>query len=104
MGLFLTNTELEELTGYKLATKQTNWLQARGYYVETNARGIPRITYTQIEDMRRHNAPVNSLLLSVKPNSTNTIVQPDPHRHASLAAEPNFNSLRQKITKVGTHG
>lgn len=92
MGLFLTKTELQELTGYKIATKQSAWLQARGYYTEINARGIPRITYTQVEDMRRSATKSNNVIpLNQSDNST-------------FVSEPNYNNLRIKIKKVSAHG
>lgn len=92
MGLFLTNLELLELTGYKLANKQAEWLANRGYYVETNARGVPRITYTQVEDKRR-----NSTL-------KNNVIQFSPVENLSFQSEPNFNNLRQEIHKVNING
>lgn len=60
MGLFLTQLELQELTGYKLSYYQVGWLKAQGYYVETNARGIPKITYSQVENHRRIQSPADS--------------------------------------------
>lgn len=95
MGLFLSNTELQELTGYKLASKQSHWLKCHGYYLECNARGIPRVTYMQVEEMRRHFAPVNIQ----NQNLNNQIKNPDP----SSTSEPDFNRLRQKIKKEN-HG
>jgi len=91
MGLFLSNAELESLTGYKLASKQAHWLKCHGYYVESNARGIPRITYKQIEEMRRNFSPINIQ----NQNLNSQIKNPD----LSSASEPNFNRLRQKIKK-----
>jgi Domain of unknown function (DUF4224) len=103
MGLFLTNSELQDLTGYKLATKQTAWLQARGYYTEINARGIPRITYTQVEEMRRNNTPTNILFLNhQKPQRTNNLKHQTPTMQTS--SEPNFINLQNKINKRGTNG
>ncbi len=79
-GLFLTQAELEALTGYKLASKQAEWLCAHGYVVELNARGIPTITYAQIEDARK--------------------VQPDQRSlFKNSAIEPDFLTLRTKLTK-----
>ncbi|NOT15474.1 MAG: DUF4224 domain-containing protein [Methylotenera sp.] len=98
----MTNTELQELTGYKLASKQSSWLRARGYYVETNARGIPRVTYTQVEEMRRNNTSFNAALISVSPRhygvTQNTLFP------ARFTVEPNLNGLRQKINKTSPHG
>lgn len=91
MSLFLTNAELQELTGYKIVSKQLHWLRCRGYYVESNARGVPRITYTQIEEMRRINAPAMSHIQHVTPNNTN--------QHLPTKSEPNINGLRQIIQK-----
>lgn len=53
MALCLTNDELYELTGYKRGAEQARWLRGQGYYVECNARGIPRITHVQVEEKRR---------------------------------------------------
>ncbi len=92
MGLFLTNNELQELTGYKLASKQSSWLSNKGYYVETNARGIPRITYIQIEERRRLLASTNNVI---------ALNQPDK---PTFETEPNFKSLRNKIKKVSANG
>lgn len=97
MGLFLSSSELEELTGYKLASKQTHWFKCHGYYVESNARGVPRITHTQIEEMRRNNTPANHKLLNALP--TNNFNQ-----NSIINAEPDFNGLRQKINKGDVNG
>ena len=88
MGLFLTNSELQELTGYKTASKQIFWLRNHGYFVETNARGIPRITYSQIEEMRRN---------AVSKTNIHSLNQ-------ALNSEPNFESLRIKINKMQAYG
>lgn len=103
MGLFLTNIELEELTGYKLANKQASWLKCRGYYVETNVRGVPRITYLQVEEMRRNNTLSNSIF----PNSqhhSNSVTQSNLHQYTAHTIEPDFNGLRKKINKVDING
>ncbi len=91
MGLFLSSSELEELTGYKIASKQNHWLRCHGYYLECNARGIPRITHTQVEEMRRHFVPVNIQ----NQNLSNQIKNPK----LSAVSEPDFSRLRQKIKK-----
>ena len=86
MGLFLTNEELHELTGYRLPNKQVTWLKSHGYFVETNVRGIPRITPTQIEDRRRNQTHANNIFSLDNFQSANN-------------TEPNFNNLRKKIKK-----
>lgn len=91
MGMFLTNQELYELTGYRLASKQSQWLRCHGYFVETNVRGIPRITYAQIEEMRRINTPAMTHPQHVTPGNTN--------QHLSPMTEPNFDGLRHLIQK-----
>ncbi len=53
MSLFLNKEELEDLTGYKRGADQARWLRSKGYYVEVNALGIPRITQNQIDEKRR---------------------------------------------------
>lgn len=52
MGICLDIDELHELTGYKRGSDQARWLRSNGYYVECNARGIPRITHAQVEAKR----------------------------------------------------
>lgn len=109
MSLFLTNSEMMELTGYKLPTKQVGWLLNRGYYVETNARGLPRITYSQIEEMRRANTPMNLK------NHNNMQVLNHPkiqsvyfnHQESTSTSEPNMNNLLNRINslnKVSANG
>ena len=109
MSLFLTNSELTEMTGYKLPTKQVSWLLNRGYYVETNSRGMPRITYAQVEEMRRVNTPMNL----TKHNNMQVLNHPkiqslylNNQQHA-LASEPNMNNLLNIINnlkKASVHG
>lgn len=91
MGLFLTNEELQELTGYRLPSKQVIWLKCHGYFVETNVRGIPRITQLQIEDMRRNQMQENN------------VIKLNHSQNLSNDTEPNFNNLRTKIKK-NNHG
>lgn len=92
MGLFLTDNELLDLTGYKTASKQVTWLQNHGYYVETNVRGIPKVTHTQIEDMRRTSM------------QTNNIIQFKQLKDSRSKSEPDFNCLRTKINKPSING
>ena len=102
MGLFLTNSELTEMTGYKLPTKQVVWLLNRGYYVETNAQGLPRITYLQVEEMRRVNTPINLK------NHNNLQVLNHPkiqsictkNQQPAPSSEPNMNNLLNKINNL----
>lgn len=111
MGLFLTHSELQELTGYKLPTKQVGWLINRGYFVETNARGIPRITYLQVEDMRRQQTPINLLPF----NNTHLInkhinlgqkqqIASSNNQLTAITSEPNINNLIHKINQAIKHG
>lgn len=37
--MFLTESELETLTGYKLGKKQCEWLTRKGWVFEPNAHG-----------------------------------------------------------------
>jgi hypothetical protein len=55
MGMFLTDDELEEMTGLKRGADQARWYEKRGYYVECNARGKPRITWVQVDQKRQIN-------------------------------------------------
>lgn len=106
MGLFLTNSELQEMTGYKLPTKQVGWLRHRGYFVETSSRGIPRITYTQVEDMRRFNTPMNLPNLNKTQAINNQTYQGANLniQHQGSESEPNMNNLLNKINRVVANG
>ena len=80
--MFLNGAELFDLTGYKRGAEQARWLRANGYYVETNARGVPRITEQQINERRA---------LSQMPNATAPTTGPD------------VLAFRQKITLNARH-
>ena len=116
MGLFLTNIEMQELTGYLLPTKQVGWLLNHGYFVETNSRGMPRITYSQVEDMRRNNTPMHLTTLNNTQNIDRTTNQMHTHQtkyfnnqQQMVASEPNMHNLMNKIknlnmNKVSSNG
>lgn len=104
MGLFLTNNELQELTGYKLASKQSSWLSNKGYYVETNARGIPRITYSQVEEMRRNHTPANLLNFNRTPRRLTNQFNQELENQSIASLEPNLNNLQIRIQKASVNG
>lgn len=54
-GLFLTDEEMQQLTGYARKSKQVAWLKAQGIPFRPNATGHPVVTRTAIEG--RHEAP-----------------------------------------------
>ncbi len=101
--MFLTSSELQELTGYKLPSKQSSWLSNRGYYVEINARGIPRITYSQVEEMRRNHTPENLLILNT-PRPLNNQRNQELTMQSTASLEPNLNKLRLRIQKASING
>jgi hypothetical protein len=41
--MFMTFEELVELTGWRMPGKQLDWLKARHWVFETNARGWPKV-------------------------------------------------------------
>jgi hypothetical protein len=82
MSLCLSSSELEELTGYKRGADQKRWLQSHGYYVECNARGVPRITHAQVEERRRQTP--SAAAIESRPKT-----------------EPNVVEFRQRL-KLGT--
>jgi hypothetical protein len=104
MSLFLTSSELLELTGYKLASKQSSWLANHGYYVEINARGIPRITYSQVEEMRRNHIPANPLILNHTLRQLTNQLNQEPTMRSIASLEPNLNNLRLRIQKASANG
>ena len=42
-NLLLQNVEVQELTGFKLPSRQVQWLHAGGWIYETDRHGRPRI-------------------------------------------------------------
>jgi hypothetical protein len=89
MALFLTKDELIDLTGYRQPSGQCKWLRSHGYFVELNARGIPRITYEQVHESRRQ-------------KSTQGMKQ-DGENHF-FEREPNSEALRKKISTRNLNG
>lgn len=104
MGLFLTSNELLELTGYKLASKQSSWLANHGYYVEINARGIPRITYSQVEEMRRNHTQENLLNLNLASRHLTKQLNQQLTVQSIAALEPNLTNLQLRIQKASVNG
>jgi hypothetical protein len=47
--MFLTDDELQELTGYKLPSAQRRWLRERGWRHEVNRVGRPRVARAYCE-------------------------------------------------------
>lgn len=71
--LLLTPDELEQITGRKLPKKQAEWLLAKHWQFEVNARGAPVVARTYAE------ARLSGI--SVTPQS-------------ARARRPNFDALR----------
>lgn len=49
--LFLVDSEIEALTGYKLSAHQTKWLRAKGWRFELNGNRKPIIARKYAEKM-----------------------------------------------------
>ncbi len=47
--MFLTRTEIFELTGYKRGTAQARWLRAEGFSFRIGADGRPRVLRAAVE-------------------------------------------------------
>lgn len=71
MTTFLSHLEIVELTGYKIPSKQINWLRLQGFIFRIAADGYPRID-------RSHYLKLMG--------GYNNNIQPK--------TEPNFNSLK----------
>jgi len=50
MSIFMSSRELEELTGYKLATYQRDWLKANRYRFEMRRNGTPALLRREVEN------------------------------------------------------
>jgi hypothetical protein len=46
---FLTDIELVELTGLKQPAAQARYLHSKGYRFDCNARGVPRVLWSQVQ-------------------------------------------------------
>ncbi len=60
---FMSDDEIEFLTGYKRPSKQCAWLRQRGWNYETNAAGKPRVVEAHCE----HNLTSRPFERSLKP-------------------------------------
>ena len=49
MSIFMSPRELEELTGYKLASYQRDWLKANNYRFEMRRNGTPALLRREVE-------------------------------------------------------
>lgn len=48
-GLFLTEEEISDLTGYRYAVYQMRWLKQRGWKFEVAADGKPRVLRAHLD-------------------------------------------------------
>jgi hypothetical protein len=53
--LFLTHTQLTELTGFKSSKKQCQWLSAAGYRFDCRADGRPMVLLAQLLERQCRN-------------------------------------------------
>jgi len=51
IALFVTDAELQELTGYRRHADQRRWLKARGWRFEVSASGKPIVSRQHAETM-----------------------------------------------------
>lgn len=47
--IFLTESEVEDLTGYKNPSAQRRWFEKRGYRFAVRADGRPRVMVAEVE-------------------------------------------------------
>jgi hypothetical protein len=76
--MFLTDTDLQSLTGYKRAAEQRRWLTSHGWAFEVRADGKNRVLLQEVQAkmLTGHAAGSRS------------------HRHAHRSAEPDLAALR----------
>lgn len=60
MTHFLTDTDLADLTGLKQPAAQARYLLGKGYRFDCNARGVPRVLWSQVE-ARQAGIPANDV-------------------------------------------
>jgi hypothetical protein len=46
--MFLTHHEIQELTGYKIPSKQIKWLRDEGFIFKVAGDGRPRVLYSEV--------------------------------------------------------
>jgi hypothetical protein len=66
--MFLSDEELQEMTGLIRGADQARWFRNHGYYVECNTRGKPRITHAQVEQRRQVDKPATTNQNTSEPN------------------------------------
>lgn len=49
--MFLTQDELQELTAFKIPSKQIQWLKAEGFLFRVAADGHPRVLRSAVEEL-----------------------------------------------------
>lgn len=56
--MFLTSTELNDLTGYRIAGWQIRWLRSHGWKFEISATGRPVVSRAHAEERMSGSRPV----------------------------------------------
>jgi hypothetical protein len=79
ISMFLTRSEIQQLTGYKTPATQTRWLQDNGFLFKIGADGYPRLLLTEVEFHMSHSGSDKKITIS--------------------AEEPNFKVLYGKAEK-----
>jgi len=51
--MFLSSEDLHDLTGYKSARKQAEWLTGNGYHFDLRADGRPNVLLAQLRERQR---------------------------------------------------
>ncbi len=54
--MFLTNEELQEMTGYKNHSIQVTWLTDNGYRFDVRCDGRPNVLWDQVRERQCKNA------------------------------------------------
>jgi len=63
--MFLSKTEIEELTGLKQPLRQIRWLLANGYCPDVRADGRPALL---VEQVRTHQLGASRIRRATEPN------------------------------------
>ena len=51
--MFLTHEQLVEMTGFKIHSKQAEWLKSNGYTFDFRRDGRPNILVSHVEERQR---------------------------------------------------
>jgi hypothetical protein len=82
LGIFLTSSELHELTGYSYRSRQIDWLTRNNWKFEVNAQHCPKVARSYFDVRLGGSSPTST------PRQEKPMVKP--------RVQPNFQAINQQ--------